>query len=96
MAVIILGRHPSILLSIPEIFGVDNHACGYHNLNENFISFYSKQSTRGSKRKDNALQWLDKIVYVRVDIEYMFRCMNYVSSMTCLQHGLSKMNLNIR
>ena len=39
----------------------------FRHLNENVSSFYSKQNTRESKGRNNAIQWLDKIVYARVD-----------------------------
>ena len=91
--VIISYRHPGLVCSVPEIFGVDNHAYCYRHLKENFSSFYSKQ--KGSKEKDNALQWLVKIAYARLILNTMFTCMKYVSLMMCLQHGLRKMNLNI-
>ena len=68
--VIIPNRHPSLLRSVPKIYGVDNHAYCYLHLKENFSSFYSKQNKNGSKGKKNTLQWLDKIVYARVNIEY--------------------------
>ena len=68
--VIISDRHPSLLHSVLKIFGVDNHPYCYHHLKEKFSSFYSNQNTKGSKGKENALQWLDKIACARIDIEY--------------------------
>lgn len=34
--IIISGRHPALLRSVPEVFGVENHAYCYHHLKENF------------------------------------------------------------
>ena len=39
-------------------------------MKENFNSFFNKYNTRGNKGKENALQWLDKIVYARLEIDY--------------------------
>ena len=63
--VIILDRHPFFLRSVSEVFGVENHAYCYRHLQENFSSFLSKHNTRGSKGKENALQFLDSIAYAR-------------------------------
>ena len=60
--VILSDKHPGLLRSIPELFGEENHAYCYHHLKENFSSFFNK--------KENALQWLDKIVYARLEIDY--------------------------
>ena len=64
---IISDRHPGLMHSVSVIFGIDNHAYCYRHLKENFSSFYSKQNTRRSKGKDNALQWPEKITYAWVD-----------------------------
>ena len=80
---------------VPEIFGVDNHVYCYRHLKENFSSFYSKQSTRGTKGKENALQWLDKIAYVRVDIEYIVHMHKLCKFNYAFATWIDKMNLNI-
>ncbi|KAL6329751.1 hypothetical protein AAG906_035399 [Vitis piasezkii] len=63
--VIISDRHPALLRSVPEVFGLANHAYCYRHLKENFSSFLSKHNTRGNKGKENALQFLDSIAYAR-------------------------------
>ncbi|RVW21733.1 hypothetical protein CK203_108210 [Vitis vinifera] len=63
--VIISDRHPALLRSVPEVFGLENHAYCYRHLKENFSSFLSKHNTRGNKGKENALQFLDSIAYAR-------------------------------
>ena len=68
--VILLDRHSSLLRSVPELFGGENHAYCYCHLNENFSSFFNKYNTRRNKGKENALQWLDKIAYPRLEIDY--------------------------
>ena len=61
--VILSDRHLGLMRSVSELFGEENHAYCYHNLKENFNSFFNKYNTRGNKGKENALQWLDKIAY---------------------------------
>ena len=68
--VILLDRHSSLLRSVPEIFGEENHAYCYRHLKENFSSFFNKSNTKGNKGKENALQWLDKCVYARLENDY--------------------------
>ena len=68
----------------------------YRHLNENVSSFYSKKNTRESKGRNNAIQWLDKIVYARVDTECNVHMHELCKFNDALRHGLSKMNLNIR
>ncbi|RVX19034.1 hypothetical protein CK203_007171 [Vitis vinifera] len=63
--IIISDRHPALLRSVPEVFGIENHAYCYRHLKENFSSFLSKHNTRGNKGKENALQFLDSIAYGR-------------------------------
>ena len=61
---------------MPEIFGSKNHAYCYRHLKENFSSFLNKQNTKGCKGKENALEWLDKIAYEKLDTD---SCLNYES-----------------
>ena len=68
--VILSDRHPGLLRSVPELFGEENHAYCYRHLKENFSSFFNKSNTRRNKEKENALQWLDKIAYARLEIDY--------------------------
>ena len=68
--VILSDRHPGPLRSVPKLFGEENHAYCYRHLKENFSSFFNKSNTRGNKGKENALQWLDKIAYARLEIDY--------------------------
>ena len=67
--VILLDKHPSLLHSVPKIFGRENHAYSYHHLKENFSSFFNKYTIRGNKRKENAMQWLDK-AYAQLETNY--------------------------
>ena len=67
-----------------KIFGSKNHAYCYRHLKENFSSFLNKQNAKGCKRKENALEWLDKIAYVRLDTDYnahMFELRKYNESL---------------
>ena len=68
--VILLNRHSSLLCGVPELFGGENNAYCYRHLKENFSSFFNKCNTKGNKGKENTLQWLDKISYARLDIDY--------------------------
>ena len=68
--VISLDRHPGLLRSVPQLFGRENHDYCYHHLKENFNRFFNKYNTRGNKVKENALQWLDKIVYARLETDH--------------------------
>ena len=68
--IILSDRHPGLLRSVPDLFGDENHAYCYRHLKENFSSFFNKSNTRGNKGKENALQWLDKIAYSRLEIDY--------------------------
>ncbi|XP_059591679.1 uncharacterized protein LOC132253518 [Vitis vinifera] len=68
--VIISDRHPALLRSVPEVFGLENHAYCYRHLKENFSTFVSKQITKGNKGKENALQFLDSIAYARLEHDY--------------------------
>ena len=82
--VIISDRHPSLLHSVPEIFGAENHAYCYRRLKENFSSYFNKHNTKGNKGKENALEWLDKITYARVETDYnyhMFELRKYNESL---------------
>ena len=54
--VIILDRHLSLLRSVLEIFGVENHAYCYRHLKENFSSYFKKHNTKGNK-----CETLDKV-----------------------------------
>ena len=54
--VIISDKYPSLLRSVPEIFGVENHAYCYRHLKENFSSYFNKHNTKGNKGKENALK----------------------------------------
>ena len=62
--------HPTLLRSIPEIFGDDNHAYCYQHLKENFSTFILRHNTRGNKGKEAALQWLDSIAYAHRNEDY--------------------------
>ena len=68
--VIFSERHPSLLRSVPELFGGENHGYCYRYLKENFSGFFNKYNTRGNKGKENALQWLDKIAYAWLETDY--------------------------
>ena len=68
--IVILDRHPILLRSVPEVFGLENHTYRYCHLNENFNSFLSKHTTRGNKCKENALKFLDSIAYARLEHDY--------------------------
>ena len=68
--VIISDRHPALLRSVPEVFGLENHAYCYRHLKENFSTFVSKQITKGNKGKENALQFLNSIAYARLEHDY--------------------------
>ena len=71
--VIISDRRPALLCSVPEIFGVENHAHCYHHVKEEFSSFLNKNIIKGNKGKENALQWLDSIAYARLEHDYNVR-----------------------
>ena len=76
----ISDRRPGLSCSVPKIFGGENHAYCYCHLKENFRNFFTKHTTKGNKEKENGLQWLDKIAYVRLDTNYnahMFELRNY-------------------
>ena len=78
--IIISDRHPTLLHSVPEEFGLKNHTYYYRHLKENFNSFLSKHNTRGNKGKENALQFLDSIAYARLEHDYnvsMFELRKY-------------------
>ena len=49
--IIILDKHLAFLHSVPEVFGLENHAYCYRHLKENFSSFLSKHNIRGNKGK---------------------------------------------
>ena len=68
--IILSDRHPGLLRSVPKLFGGENHSYCYRHLKENFGSFFNKYNTTGNKGKENALQWLDKISYVRLETDY--------------------------
>ena len=68
--VIISDRHPALLHSVPEVFGLENHAYCYRHLKENFLSFLSKHNIRGNKGKENALQFLDSIAFAKLEHNY--------------------------
>ena len=68
--IILSDRHPGLLRSVPKLFGGENHSYCYRHLKENFGSFFNKYNTMGNKGKENALQWLDKISYVRLETDY--------------------------
>ena len=54
--VIISDRHPALLRSVPEIFGVEIHAYCHRHLKEIFSAFFTRNKTRGNKSKDIALK----------------------------------------
>ena len=54
--VILSNRHLGLLLSVPELYGGENHAYCYCHLKENFSSFFNKYNIRGNKGNENALQ----------------------------------------
>ena len=68
--VILSNRHSGLFCSVLEQFGGENQGYCYSYLKENFSSFFNKYNTRGIKGKENALQWLDKIVYARLETDY--------------------------
>ena len=68
--VILSDRHSGLLCSVLELFGGENHAYYHRHLKENFSSFFNKYNTMGNKGKENALQWLDKIAYAQLKIDY--------------------------
>ena len=65
--VILSDKHSGLLRSVPELFGGENHDYCYNHLKEKLSSFLNKYNTKGSKGKENALQWLDKIEYARFE-----------------------------
>ena len=81
--VIISYRHPALLSSVLEIFGVGNHAYCYQHLKENFSTFLNWHNTKGNYEcQEDALQWLDNIAYAQRDEdEYydanLFKLRNY-------------------
>ena len=53
-------------------------------MKENFSSYFNKHNTKGNKGKENALEWLDKISYARVETDYnyhMFELRKYNESL---------------
>ena len=68
--VIISDRHFALLYSVPDVFGLENHAYCYRHLKENYSSFLSKHNTKGNKGKENAHQFLDSIAYARLEHDY--------------------------
>ena len=53
-------------------------------MKENFSSYFNKHNTKGDKGKENALEWLDKIAYARVETDYnyhMFKLRKYNKSL---------------
>ena len=68
--VIISDRRPALLRSVREIFGVENHAYCYYHLKEDFNNFLNKNVINGNQGKENALQWLDRIAYARLEHDY--------------------------
>ena len=54
--VIISYKHPTLLQSVPKIFGVENCAYCYWHLKENFSTVVTKHNTRGNNGKECALQ----------------------------------------
>ena len=69
---------------MPKLFGSKNHPYCYRHLKENFSNFLYKQNITGSKGKENALEWLDKIAYARLDFDYnahMFELRKYNESL---------------
>ena len=92
--VILSYRHPGLLRSVSELFREENHACCYRHLKENFSSFFNKSNIMGNKKNENALQWLDKIIYARLEIDYNAHLNELRMHNDSLQPGLSKMNLN--
>ena len=70
--VIISDRHPDLLHRVSEIFRVENHGHCYRQLKENLSSYFNKHNTKGNKEKENALEWLDKIGYARVETDYIY------------------------
>ena len=78
--VIISYKHPSLLWSVPEIFGDENHAYYYRHLKENFNTVVTKHNTRGNKGKECVLQCLDSTAYVRRGDNYdanLYELRNY-------------------
>ena len=68
--VIIFYRHPTLLRSVLDIFGAENHAYCYRHLKENFSAFLTRHNTKGNKGKESALKWLDSIAYEKVESNY--------------------------
>ena len=82
--VIISDRHPGLLHRVSKIFRAENHGHCYRHLKENFSSYFNKHNTKGNKGKENALEWLDKIGYARVETDYnyhMFELRKYNKSL---------------
>ena len=69
--VIISNRHQTILCSVSQLFGVENHAYCYHHVKENFSSYMTKYNMKGKKCKVDALLLLDSVVYARLDDDYV-------------------------
>ena len=68
--IIISNRHQGIIRSVLEKFGSENHAQYFYHIKENFGSFLTKKNTKERKEKENVLQMLDSITYVRLDWDY--------------------------
>ena len=62
--------HQALMLSVPEIFGAENHAYCYRHLKENFSTFLNRHNTRGNKGKENTLEGFDSIAYARREEDY--------------------------
>ena len=94
--VILSNRHMGLLRSVPKLFGEENHTYCYRHLKKNFNSFLNKYNRRGNKGKENALQWLDKIAYARLEIDYNAHLNELRMYNDKLATWIKQMNLNTR
>ncbi|RVX05695.1 hypothetical protein CK203_027393 [Vitis vinifera] len=74
------------VMSVPEVFDLENHVYYYRHLKENFSGFVSKKNTKGNKGKENTFQFLDSIAYARVCIGRAFLNVD-IMKRTCTCRG---------
>ena len=84
--IIISDRHPALLHSVLEVFGLENHVYYYRHLKENYSSFLSKHNTRGNKGKEKAFQFLDSIAYARLEHDYNISMFELKKIQLCFSH----------
>ena len=79
--VIISGRHLAFLLSVPKIFGAENHAYCYQHLKENFSTIVTTHNTRGNKGKNVHFKG-SIVLHMHVGVKIMMQtCLSYETIM---------------